>query len=59
MGMIEEMLTDQENTIIKMCKHMRRLITLLSQYTDMTDEEKFLASIEKKQGITTESEDKQ
>lgn len=48
MGVIEEMLTDQENTIIEMCKHMRRLITLLSQYTDMTNEEKFLEGVEKR-----------
>ena len=47
MGMLEEMLTDQENTIIEMCKHMRRLITLLSQYTDMT-EEQFLEGVEKR-----------
>lgn len=59
MSMYEDILTDQENTIIKVCKHMRRLITLLSQYTDMTNEEKFLADIEEKQGIITESKDKQ
>ncbi len=47
-SMYYEILTDQENTIIESCKHLRRLITLLAQYTDMTEEEKYLESMEKK-----------
>lgn len=47
-SMYYEILTDQENTIIESCKHLRRLITLLAQYTDMTDEEKFLEGVEKR-----------
>lgn len=59
MSMYEELLRDQENTIILLCKHLRKCITLLEAYSDIDKEEQFLADIEEKQGITTESEDKQ
>ena len=59
MSMYEELLRDQENTIILLCQHLRKCITLLEAYSDIDKEEKFLADIEEKQGITTESEDKQ
>ena len=59
MSMYEELLRDQENTIILLCKHLRKCITLLEAYSDIDEEEKFLADVEEKQGITTESEDKQ
>lgn len=58
-SMYYEILTDQENTIILLCQHLRKCITLLEAYTDIDKEEQFLASIEEKQGIITESEDKQ
>lgn len=51
MGMYDEMLRDQENTIITLCQHMRKLITLLSAYTDMSKEEKYLDEVLRKQGI--------
>lgn len=59
MSMYEELLRDQENTIILLCKHLRKCITLLEAYSDIDKEEKFLADIEEKQGIIAESEDKQ
>ena len=59
MSMYEELLRDQENTIILLCKHLRKCITLLEAYSDIDEEEKFLADVEEKQGIVTESEDKQ
>ena len=54
MSMYEEMLRDQENTIILLCQHLRKCITLLEAYADMDREEQFLAEIEKKQGIESE-----
>lgn len=54
MSMYEEMLRDQENTIILLCKHQRQLLTLLEAYMDMDREEQFLADIEKKNGIESE-----
>lgn len=51
MSMYEDILRDQENTIILLCQHMRKLITLLSAYTDMQKEEEFLDEILRKQGI--------
>lgn len=59
MGMYEDILTDQENTIILLCQHLRRCITLLEAYSDIDKEEEFLASIEERRGISTESEDTQ
>lgn len=59
MSMYEELLRDQENTIILLCQHLRKCITLLEAYSDIDKEEQFLANVEEKQGITTESEDKQ
>lgn len=56
MGMYDEIILDQENTIINMCKHIRRLITLLGQYTDMRCEEEFLEAVEKKNGIDWEGD---
>lgn len=50
-SMYKELLTDQENTIIELCKHMRRLITLLERYAEMDREERFLAEVENKHGI--------
>lgn len=55
MGMYDEMLRDQENTIIVLCKHLRRCLTLLEAYADMDEEEKFLEGIEKKNGIESEA----
>ena len=54
MSMYEDILRDQENTIILLCQHLRKCITLLEAYTDMDDEEKFLAETMKKQGIESE-----
>lgn len=54
MGMYDEMILDQANTIILMCKHMRRMITLLEQYTDMESEERFLDAVIKKNGLDIE-----
>ena len=54
MSMYEDMLRDQENTIILLCQHLRKCITLLEAYADMDDEEKFLAETMKKQGIESE-----
>lgn len=54
MSMYEELLRDQENTIILLCQHLRKCITLLEAYADMDDEEKFLAEMMKKQGIESE-----
>ena len=51
MSMYEDTLRDQENTIILLCQHLRKCITLLEAYADMYDEEKFLAETMKKQGI--------
>lgn len=51
MSMYEDILRDQENTIILLCQHLRKCITLLEAYADMDDEEKFLAETMKKQGI--------
>lgn len=51
MSMYEDILRDQENTIILLCQHLRKCITLLEAYADMDDEEKFLAEMMKKQGI--------
>lgn len=54
MGMYDEMLTAQLNTIIELCQHMRKLLTLLEAYADMDAEEKFLADVEKRHDITPE-----
>lgn len=54
MSMYEDILRDQENTIILLCQYLRKCITLLEAYTDMDDEEKFLAETMKKQGIKSE-----
>lgn len=54
MGMYDEMLRDQENTIIVLCKHLRRCLTLLEAYADMDEEEKFLADTLKKRGLESE-----
>ena len=54
MSMYEEMLRDQENTIILLCQHLRKCLTLLEAYADMDEEEKFLAETMKKQGIESE-----
>lgn len=54
MSMYEDILRDQENTIILLCQHLRKCITLLEAYADMDDEEKFLAEMMKKQGIESE-----
>lgn len=54
MSMYEDILRDQENTIILLCQHLRKCITLLEAYADMDDEEKFLAETMKKQGIESE-----
>lgn len=51
MSMLVDIIKDQENTIILLCQHMRKLITLLSAYTDMQKEEEFLDEILRKQGI--------
>ena len=51
MSMYEDILRDQENTIILLCQHMRRLLTIVEAYADMDEEEKFLAETMKKQGI--------
>lgn len=55
MSMYEEMLRDQENTIILLCQHLRKCLTLLEAYADMDEEEKFLEEIEKKNGIESEA----
>lgn len=55
MGMYEDIIRDQENTIILLCKHQRQLLTLLEAYMDMDKEEQFLAEIEKKNGIESEA----
>ena len=52
--MYEDILRDQENTIILLCQHMRRLLTIVEAYADMDEEEKFLAETMKKQGIESE-----
>ena len=54
MSMYEDILRDQENTIILLCQHMRRLLTIVEAYADMDEEEKFLAETMKKQGIESE-----
>lgn len=54
MSMYEDMLKDQENTIILLCRHMRRLLTLLEAYADMDKEEQFLSEVMKKNGIESE-----
>ena len=54
MSMYEDILRDQENTIILLCQHLRKCITQLEAYADMDREEQFLAEIEKKQGIESE-----
>ena len=54
MSMYEDILRDQENTIILLCQHLRKCITLLEAYVDMDREEQFLAEVEKKQGIESE-----
>ena len=51
MSMYEDILRDQENTIILLCQHMRKLLTIVEAYADMDEEEKFLAEMMKKQGI--------
>ena len=51
MSMYEDILRDQENTIILLCQHMRRLLTIVAASADMDEEEKFLAETMKKQGI--------
>lgn len=56
MGMYDEIILDQENTIIILCKHMRRLVTLLKQYKDIESEEKFLDAVEEKNGIDEEDD---
>ena len=58
MSMYEDILRDQENTIILLCQHLRKCITLLEAYADMDREEQFLAEIEKKQGIESEDTEK-
>lgn len=53
MSMYLDMLTDQENTIIVLCEHMKSLLTLLSAYIDTEEAEKeweLLRRIEKKVG---------
>lgn len=55
-SMYREMLTDQENTIILLCKHMRRLLTLLEACYDMEQEERFLSDVEQKNGISEEGD---
>lgn len=57
MGMYDEMFRDMENTIILLCQHMRKLLTLLEAYTDMDEEEKFLSDIMKKHGIEGTDDD--
>lgn len=57
MGMYDEMFRDLENTIILLCQHMRKLLTLLEAYTDMDKEEEFLSEIEKKYGVESEDDD--
>lgn len=59
MGMYDEIILDQENTIILLCQHMRRLITLLSAYTAIDKEEKFLMDVIKKQDIDIEESEEQ
>ena len=54
MSMYEELLRDQENTIILLCQHLRKCITLLEAYSDIDKEEKFLADTLKKQGLESE-----
>ena len=54
MGMYDEMFRDMENTIILLCQHLRKCITLLEAYADMDEEEKFLADTLKKQGLESE-----
>lgn len=51
-SMYREMLTDHENTIILLCKHMRRLLTLLEACYDMEAEERFLSDVEQKNAIS-------
>lgn len=51
MSMYEDILRDQENTIILLCQHMRRLLTIVEAYADMDEEEKFLVEVMEKQGI--------
>ena len=55
--MYDEMFRDLENTIILLCQHMRKLLTLLEAYTDMDKEEEFLSEIEKKYGVESEDDD--
>lgn len=57
MSMYEEMLRDQENTIILLCRHLRKCLTLLEAYADMDEEEKFLDDIMKKRGIEGTDDD--
>lgn len=57
MGMYDGMLQDLTNTVILLCQHMRKLLTLLEAYTDMDKEEKFLSEIEKKYGAESEDDD--
>ena len=54
MGMYEDIIRDQENTIILLCQHLRKCLTLLEAYADMDEEEKFLADTLKKQGLESE-----
>ena len=54
MSMYEDILRDQENTIILLCQHLRKCLTLLEAYTDIDEEEKFLADTLKKQGLESE-----
>ena len=54
MSMYEDILRDQENTIILLCQHLRKCLTLLEAYADMDEEEKFLADTLKKQGLESE-----
>lgn len=58
MSMYVDLIKDQENTIILLCQHLQKCITLLEAYADMDDEEKFLAETMKKQGIESEDTEK-
>lgn len=53
----KDLIDDLMNTVIVMCQHMRKLLTLLEVYTDMDEEEKFLDDIMKKHGIEGTDDD--
>lgn len=55
MGMYDEMITDLENMVIVLSKHLRRCTRLLAQTTDVAEEEKLLEQVEKR--ITSDSWD--